>query len=121
MNIEKLVVGIGKATGKVLFKKKDDTAHIDISTANSSVDVFELMVRKMYSTEEYNECENYIFNQLHDNFNEKHYSIAKEFFLNLLSKSELELKSREYSIEEVELGLKDLEKLKNKNVHNRNI
>ena len=29
MNIEKLVIGVGKATGKALFKKKDDTTHID--------------------------------------------------------------------------------------------
>lgn len=114
MNIEKLVIGIGKATGKALFKKKDDTAHIDITAINSTMDVFELMVRKMYSTGKYNECENYIFDQLNDSFNEKHYSIAKEFFLKLLSKSELELESKDYSIEEAELGLKDLRKLKNK-------
>jgi hypothetical protein len=114
MNLERLLIDIGKVGAKVIFNKKEKGSEIVNINKIGSADMFQMLLNRFVSEGNYNKAENMLFNELDKNNSYEMNKIAADFYHLLLEKSDEELRGGNFSREEVYQGLEDIKKFINK-------
>jgi hypothetical protein len=114
MNLERLLIDIGKVGAKVIFNKKEKGSEIVNINKIGSADMFQMLLNRLVSEGNYNKAENMLFNEFNNNSSYETYQIAEDFYNLLLKKSDEELHGGNFSREEVYRGLEDIKKFINK-------
>lgn len=112
--LEHAMNGIGKVLAKMLFNKEEDNEHEIFLEQSESISFITAILNAMMAESEFNEAENFLFDLLEESFNEEVYKLGIDFFEKLRLKTEDQLKVANYSYEEIEQGIADLNKLKQK-------
>ncbi|WP_461612056.1 DUF6483 family protein [Clostridium sp. Marseille-QA1073] len=108
--ILRLAEDLGKFAAKVLLDKdQEEYGNINLSSL-SSEEILQILLKKLVLEGKYNEAENVLFEELNKNPSDDLVNIGKDFYNDLLSKSDEELIKGDFSREEVLQGLKDIEK-----------
>ena len=111
MNIEKLIESLGEAGAKVLFhKEKHQDAEINVQSLSGN-DVLTIMLKKLSNEGKFNEAENIIFERVEDNPSKELCQIALNYYNTLLEKDDQELKTGNFSKEEIYQGIEDIKKI----------
>lgn len=109
--ILRLTESVGKFAAKVLLHKSPKEMDDICWESLSGQDIIPILIKRLVHEGKYNEAENIIFEELDKNPSKELYEAAKEFYKILLSKSDEELEKCNFSREEVNMGLADIEKL----------
>ena len=114
MNIEKLINELSRNFGKALMKKEEDNMQVTNLENNGSSEILRIIIKSLLVKKEYNRAENILFEEIEKDKSEGNYKVAIDFYEELLTKSDEDLKENNFSKEEVLQGLKDLKLLFNK-------
>ena len=114
MNIEKLIKELSRNFGKTLMKKEEDNMQVTNLENNGSSEILRIIIKSLLVKKEYNRAENILFEEIEKDKSEGNYKVAIDFYEELLTKSDEDLKENNFSKEEVLQGLKDLKLLFNK-------
>ena len=114
MNIEKLINELSRNFGKTLMKKEEDNMQVTNLENNGSSEILRIIIKSLLVKKEYNRAENILFEEIEKDKSEGNYKVAIDFYEELLTKSDEDLKENNFSKEEVLQGLKDLKLLFNK-------
>lgn len=111
MNLERLLIDIGKVAAKVIFNKKEKGSEIVNINQIGSTEIFQMLLNRLVSEGNYNKAENMLFNEINNNNSHEMYQIAVDFYNLLLEKSDDELCRGNFSRKEVYQGLEDIKKI----------
>lgn len=82
---------------------------------NGSSEILRIIIKSLLVKKEYNKAENILFDEIEKDKSEANYKVAIDFYEELLTKSDEDLRENNFSKEEVLQGLKDLEIIFKKN------
>lgn len=82
---------------------------------NGSSEILRIIIKSLLVKKEYNKAENILFEEIEKDKSEGNYKVAIDFYEELLTKSDEDLRENNFSKEEVLQGLKDLEVIFKKN------
>ena len=82
---------------------------------NGSSEILRIIIKSLLVKKEYNRAENILFEEIEKDKSEGNYKVAIDFYEELLTKSDEDLRENNFSKEEVLQGLKDLEIIFKKN------
>lgn len=82
---------------------------------NGSSEILRIIIKSLLVKKEYNKAENILFDEIEKDKSEANYKVAIDFYEELLTKSDEDLRENNFSKEEVLQGLKDLEVIFKKN------
>ena len=115
MNIEKLINELSRNFGKALMKKEEDNMQVTNLENNGSSEILRIIIKSLLVKKEYNRAENILFEEIEKDKSEGNYKVAIDFYEELLTKSDEDLRENNFSKLEVLQGLKDLEIIFKKN------
>jgi hypothetical protein len=111
MNLERLLIDIGKVGAKVLFNKKEKGSEKVNINKIGSTGILQMLLNRLVSEGNYNKAENILFNELNKNNSYEVCQIAVDFYNSLLEKTDEELCRGNFSREEIYRGLEDIKKI----------
>lgn len=95
--------------GLLFPDKKLDEIEIKLLENIGELGLMQIILSRMIAAGQFNEAENFLFAEIEKNPRSEHYSIAEVFYAELSKKTDRELEHGNFSREEIEQGLKDLE------------
>lgn len=108
--ILRIAESMGKVVGKLVFNKDQGEAEsINIEAMNEK-DILRILLKKLFIEGKYDKAENILFKQMERTPSQDIVNIGKEFYSQLLLKSDKELTKGNLSRREVFQDLGDLER-----------
>ncbi|AGK96299.1 DUF6483 family protein [Clostridium pasteurianum] len=108
--ILRIAESMGKAAGKLIFNKDQEEAEsINIEAMNEK-DILCILLKKLFIEGKYDKAENILFEQMERTPSQDIVNIGKEFYNQLLLKSDEELTKGKFSKKEIFQGLDDLKR-----------
>lgn len=115
MNLEELFKNLGKAGAKLLLNKEEKKSEVINLDQISSSDILPGVLKRLVNEGEYNRAEDVLFKEWSEDSSEGMYNIAVDFYALLLGKTDEELRRGNFSREEIQQGLSEIEeKMKSK-------
>ena len=112
LNIERIIKDIGRVGAKMLLNKtKRKRESVEFGQVNS-VEILRGVLKRLVAEKSYSKAEDILFSELENNTSEEVYNIAVEFYNLLIEKSDEDLESGNFSMEEAHQGLIDIKKFK---------
>jgi hypothetical protein len=110
MNLEELFKNLGKAGAKILLNKEEKKSEVINLDQISSADILPGVLKRLIHEGEFNKAEDLLFTEWDEDGSEEMYDIAFDFYGILLGKTDEELRRGAFSREEINQGLKEIEK-----------
>ena len=111
--VKMMVGGVGDLLAKVIGKEEDEKEIVVITEASSSHDLYTVL-KQMVDAGRYCDAEDLLFEEIDKEYTGGKYLAGLEFYDMLRELGNEQLLTGNFSISEVDDGLKDLEELKEK-------
>lgn len=110
MNLEELFKNLGKAGGKFLLNKEEKESDVINLDQISSANILPGVLKRLIHENEFNKAEDMLFKEWDDDIPDEMYRIGVDFYRMLMDKTDEELNRGDFSKEEINQGLKEIEK-----------